>query len=200
MKAQADGRKAIEKRRASARARRRLRAPSKAASRGNSVEAASGGRVKAGRRPPPASGSGHPGEAGGRCGRAAPAAKRRPFSRVSPRAAIFLALVVLFAVLSASPVTRNLEATTRADRIERELKKERAVTESLEREVAEARSLEYVEREARKQRLVAPGEVLYLVTTEGPENEVTYRVKALQSMEEAWARVRQMLHSVPRAP
>ncbi len=120
-------------------------------------------------------------------------------TRVSPRSVILLALLVLFVVLSISPVSRNVEATMRARRSESELKKELAVTESLEKEVAEARSLEYVEKEARRQRLVAPGEILYLVTTEGPENEVTYRVKALQSMEEAWARVRQMLHSVPRS-
>jgi hypothetical protein len=107
-------------------------------------------------------------------------------------------LVVVFVVLSISPVARNLEANTTLKKMESELKKQQAVTESLEKDVGEARSLDYVKKEARRQRMVALGEILYLVTTNSPEREVTYRVKALQSMEEAWARVRQMLHSVPR--
>lgn len=120
-------------------------------------------------------------------------------SGVSPRTVIILALFVLFVVLSVSPVSRNLEANTRLNRLEGELKNQKAVTESLERDVGEAGTLDYVEKEARKQRLVAPGEILYLVTTDDDsENEVKYRVKAIQSKEEAWARVRQMLHSVPR--
>jgi cell division protein FtsB len=119
-------------------------------------------------------------------------------SGISPRTVMILALFVLFVVLSVSPVTRNLEATTRLNSLEGELKNQRAVTESLEKDVAEAGTLDYVEKEARKQRLVAPGEILYLVTTDSSENEVKYRVKAIQSKDEAWARVRQMLHSVPR--
>jgi cell division protein FtsL len=119
-------------------------------------------------------------------------------SRVTPRTVIILALFILFVVLSVSPVSRNLEATGRLNRLEDELKNQRAVTESLEKDVAEAGTLDYVEKEARKQRLVAPGEILYLVTTDDSANEVKYRVKAIQSKEEAWARVRQMLHSVPR--
>ena len=111
---------------------------------------------------------------------------------------ILLILLVIFIVLAISPVTGNLEATGRLRKINDELKKEKAVTDSLEKEVSEARSIEYVEREARKQRMVAPGEILYLVTAGSSESEVKYRVKALQSMEEAWERVRQMLHSVPR--
>ena len=111
---------------------------------------------------------------------------------------ILLVLLVMFIVLSISPVTRNLEATGRLSRMEAELKKEEAVTESLEKEVKKAGSADYVVKEARKQHMVAPGEIPYLVTTDQPEGEIQYRVKALQSREEAWARVRQMLHSVPR--
>ena len=119
--------------------------------------------------------------------------------KVSARTIILLVLLVFFVVLSVSPVTRNLQATTNLEKAKGQLKKEKAVTESLEREVAEASSLDYVEREARKQRKVAPGEILYIVTTDSSENDVKYRVKALQSMDEVWQRVRQMLHSVPRA-
>jgi cell division protein FtsB len=117
---------------------------------------------------------------------------------VTPRTVILLILLVMFIVLSVSPVTRNLEATGQLNRMQAELKKEKAVTESLEKEVKEAGSADYVTKEARKQHMVAPGEIPYLVTTDQPEGEIQYRVKALQSMEEAWARVRQMLHSVPR--
>lgn len=76
---------------------------------------------------------------------------------------------------------------------EAELARQKAATASLEKEVQEARSLEYVEKEARGQRMVAPGEVLYLVTPEESETKVEYRVKNLQSMDEAWERVRRML-------
>jgi cell division protein FtsB len=117
---------------------------------------------------------------------------------ITPRTVILLILLVMFIVLSVSPVTRNLEATGHLNRMQAELKKEKAVTESLEKEVKEAGSADYVTKEARKQHMVAPGEIPYLVTTDQPEGEIQYRVKALQSMEEAWARVRQMLHSVPR--
>jgi len=127
-----------------------------------------------------------------------PKAFRAKLVGVSPRTVILLILLVIFIVLAISPVTGNLEATGRLRKINDELKKEKAVTDSLEKEVSEARSIEYVEREARKQRMVAPGEILYLVTAGSSESEVKYRVKALQSMEEAWERVRQMLHSVPR--
>ena len=116
---------------------------------------------------------------------------------VSPRTVMLLILFLLFVVLSVSPVTRNLEATARLKKMEGEFKKQQAVTESLQREVAEADTLDYVEKEARKQRLVAPGEILYLVTTDVGNDKVEYRVKALQSMHEAWARVRQMLYSIP---
>jgi hypothetical protein len=104
-------------------------------------------------------------------------------------------LFALFVVLSISPVTRNLEATGRLRRVQEELKEQKATTESLQGDVAEAKSLDYIEIEARKQRLVAPGEILYLMTTDNDENEVRYRVRALQSLDEAWERVERMLHS-----
>lgn len=134
-------------------------------------------------------------------GRKPRSAKKKLIERlmvISPRTVMLLILFLLFVVLSVSPVTRNLEATARLKKMEGEFKKQQAVTESLQREVAEASTLDYVEKEARKQRLVAPGEILYLVTTDGENDEVEYRVKALQSMHEAWARVRQMLYSIPR--
>ncbi len=133
-------------------------------------------------------------------GRKPRSAKKKLIERlmdISPRKVMLLILFVLFVVLSVSPVTRNLEATARLKKMEGEFKKQQAVTESLQKEVTEANTLDYVEKEARKQRLVAPGEILYLVTTDGENNEVEYRVKALQSMQEAWARVRKMLYSVP---
>jgi cell division protein FtsB len=123
---------------------------------------------------------------------------RAKLAGVSPRTVILLILLVIFIVLSVSPVTRNLEATARLRKMNDELKKEKAVTDSLEKEVSEARSMEYVEKEARRQRMVAPGEILYLVTVGGSGSEVKYRVKALESMEEARERVKEMLHSVPR--
>ena len=134
-------------------------------------------------------------------GRKPRSAKKKLIERlaaISPRTVMLLILFLLFVVLSVSPVTRNLEATARLKKMEGEFKKQQEVTESLQREVAEAGTLDYVEKEARKQRLVAPGEILYLVTTDGENDEVEYRVKALQSMHEAWARVRQMLYSIPR--
>ncbi len=171
--------------------------------------------VRPGRRPPPAtrrgdtiprgSASSSGGRASAKTSRAARSEPKTGVKKVaafisgaSPRAAIIIALFVLFVVLSVSPVSRNLEARSRLNRLADELKNQKAVTESLKKDVAEAGTLDYVEKEARKQRLVAPGEILYLVTTDSSENEVKYRVKAIQSKEEAWARVRQMLHSVPR--
>lgn len=120
-------------------------------------------------------------------------------SNISPRTIVWLLIAALFLCLSISPVSRNLEATTRLHSIQAELDEQKAVTRALEREVAEAESLEYIEREARRQRLVAPGEVLYLVTTEG-EEKVEFKIKAIQSMDEAWERVREMLHSNRRGP
>lgn len=112
---------------------------------------------------------------------------------------ILLVLFAFFIVLSVSPVTMNLAGTSRLEKVQGQLKKQKAVTGSLEKDVAEAQSLDYVEEEARQQRKVAPGEILYIVTTGNPDTEVKYRVQALQSMDEAWERVRQMLHTVPRS-
>lgn len=104
-------------------------------------------------------------------------------------------LIVFFLTFAFGPTTRNLEATLRVKKNEAELARQKAVTESLKREVEETRSLEYVEREARGQRMVLPGEVLYLVTSDEEESRVKRRVKSLQSMDEAWERVRVMLNS-----
>lgn len=111
----------------------------------------------------------------------------------TPRTALVVILFALFIALSASPVARNLEATSRLKAAERELAKQRQVTRSLEREVEEARSFSFIEEEARKSRMVAPGEVLYLVTTDAEESKVQFRIKAFQSEEEVRERVRQML-------
>jgi len=113
--------------------------------------------------------------------------------RVSARTAILVILLIFFIAFAIGPVSRNLEATSRLKNKEAELARQKEATESLEKEVQEARSLEYIEREARHQRMVAPGEILYLVTPEAGESEAEHRVKRLQSMDEAWERVRRML-------
>lgn len=118
----------------------------------------------------------------------------RGLRAVSPRTVIILILAAVFIALSASPVARNFEATSNLRAMEKELSRQRETTKSLEKEVAQAQSLGYIEQEARRQRLVAPGELLYLVTTDAEGPKVEYRIKALQSMDEAWERVRQMLH------
>jgi len=121
---------------------------------------------------------------------------RERFSRrsVSPRAVILFILFAVFIALSASPIARNMEATGHLKAMERELASQQKSTATLESEVKAAQSLGYVEQEARRQRLVAPGEVLYLITTDSKEPTVEYRLKALQSMDEAWENVRQALH------
>lgn len=119
---------------------------------------------------------------------------RRTWRAISPRVVIPTLLLVVFIALSASPVARNFEATSKLKAAERELARQQETTRELNAEVAQARSMEYIEQEARHQRMVAPGEVLYLVTTDAKGPEVEYRIKALQSMDEAWERVRQMLH------
>lgn len=134
--------------------------------------------------------SGKAGDTGRKRNRA-PVLRRLP--RVSTRTAILAILVLFFITFAIGPVSRNLEATSRLKEKEAELARQKAATASLEKEVQEARSLEYVEKEARGQRMVAPGEVLYLVTPKESEKEVEYRVKNLQSMDEAWERVRRML-------
>lgn len=125
--------------------------------------------------------------------------KARFLLRLSPRTVIILLLFVIFIALSASPVARNLEATGKLKAMERELAEQRKTTASLEKEIEEARTPSYIEEEARRQRMVAPGEVLYLVTTDAAESQVEYRLKALQSMDEAWEIIRKVLHcNAPR--
>ena len=127
------------------------------------------------------------------------AGRARFLLRLSPRTVIIILLFVIFIALSASPVARNLEATGKLKAMERELAKQRKTTASLEKEIDEARSPSYIEEEARRQRMVAPGEVLYLVTTDAAEPQVEYRLKALQSMDEAWEIIRKVLHcNAPR--
>jgi cell division protein FtsB len=118
----------------------------------------------------------------------------RNWRSISPRLVVFVLLLVVFIALSASPVARNFESTGQLRAMELELARQQKTTKSLQKEVAQARSLDYIEQEARRQRMVGPGEVLYLVTTNSKAPEVEYRLKALQSMDEAWERVRQMLH------
>lgn len=115
-------------------------------------------------------------------------------SRLSPRAVILALLALLFIGCALGPTLRNIQANSRLNGKENELKKQRSYTESLEGEVDEAGSMNYVEEEARRQRLVAPGEILYLVTTDEHGSEIEYRLKSLQSMEEAWEQVRRMLN------
>jgi len=132
--------------------------------------------------------------------RAAEAGSRARFLlRLSPRTVIILLLFVIFIALSASPVARNLEATGKLKAMERELATQHKTTVALEKEIEQARSPSYIEEEARRQRMVAPGEVLYLVTTDAAEPRVEYRLKALQSMDEAWEMIRKVLHcNAPR--
>lgn len=115
-------------------------------------------------------------------------------SRLSPRAVILALLLLMFVGFALGPTLRNLEANSRLKGKEAELRKQRSYTESLEKEVKEAGSMRYIEEEARKQRMVAPGEVLYLVTSDDGGPRIEYRVKSLQSMEEAWERVRRVLN------
>ena len=125
--------------------------------------------------------------------------KARLLLRLSPRTVIIILLFVVFIALSASPVARNLEATGQLKAMERELATQRKTTAALEKEIDQARSPSYIEEEARRQRMVAHGEVLYLVTTDAAEPKVEYRLKALQSMDEAWEMIRKVLHcNAPR--
>jgi len=113
---------------------------------------------------------------------------------ISPRVVGLIFLLVICIGVVISPVARNLEATGRLKSMEKELARQKQITGSLDREVSDARSLDYIEKEARKGRLVKPGEILYLVTTNANAPEVEYRLKALQSMDEAWESIRWRLH------
>lgn len=117
--------------------------------------------------------------------------KRPPiYSRISPKVAILIILFGVFIAFSIGPVTRNIEATSKLRDKEKELKEEAKTTEALEAEVEEARSLEHIEREAREQHMAAPGETVYIITSERNEEDPDVKVKSPQSMDEAWERVR----------
>lgn len=128
------------------------------------------------------------------CGRRERRTLTSRLSRISPRFVIIAILAVVFIAFAFGPTMRNLEATSRLKKKEAELRRQRSLTDDLEKQVKEARSLRYVEAEARRQRMVLPGEVLYLVSSEDEANRVEYRVKNLQSMDEAWERIRQMMN------
>lgn len=115
-------------------------------------------------------------------------------SKVSPRMVIMVILCAFFVAFAVGPTLRNLDATARLKKKEVELEAEKKTTTSLDDEVKEAKSLEYVEKEARRQRMVSPGETLYLVTSADSSSKVRYRVKNLQSLDEAWERVRVMIN------
>jgi len=125
--------------------------------------------------------------------------KRGRGVRISPRVVILVVVVAACAAFAFSPLMRDIDAVSKRKKVESKLKSEKATTEKLEARLKEAASKLYVEQEARKQRLVAPGETLYLVTTDG-ESRVSYRVKNLQSMDEAWERIRVMATSAGPAP
>ena len=114
--------------------------------------------------------------------------------RVSPRVVILFIVFAACAAFAFSPLMRDIDAVSKRKKVEAKLKDEKATTEKLQSQLKDAASKLYVEQEARKQRLVVPGETLYLVTTDG-DNHVSYRVKNLQSMEEAWERIRVMTNS-----
>lgn len=104
-----------------------------------------------------------------------------------------LLLFAMFVAVAVGPVSSNMESSGRLEAKEKELAEEREITAELREQVRKAKTLRYVEEEARRQRLVAPGETLYIVAPEGSEGEVEYRAKGIQSMDEAWERVRKML-------
>ncbi len=106
---------------------------------------------------------------------------------------LFLAIMIGSALVAVS-IMRNIQSNARLKEKRAELARQENVTKDLESRVREASTLEYIEREARKQRLVKPGEVLYVVTPEGAEGEYSYRAKNIQSMKEAWETIRKMMN------
>lgn len=114
--------------------------------------------------------------------------------RISPRSIIFLILLGVFIAFSIGPVTRNIEATSRLKAEEKKLAEEKKATDALKKEVKEARSLEHIEEEARSQHMVAPGETVYVITSEAEKGEADIQIKNLQSIDEAWGRVQQLLN------
>ena len=134
--------------------------------------------------------------------RAKTAAVLRPASRPDTagkgtrKAAIVGACVLVAIGIAFSPVIDTIRANGRLNVANKELKEQKTVTESLKKEIAEAKTLEYVEAEARRQRKVERGEILYVVSSsENDNSEVEYRVRPLRSMEEARERVVRMLRS-----
>ncbi len=114
---------------------------------------------------------------------------------VSPIKIVILCIVILIGCfLVAVPIMRNIQSKARLNEKKEELAEQKRITEELESRVREATSLEFVEREARKQRLVKPGETLYLITMRKKEAESGYRVKRLESMEEAWEMIRKTIN------
>jgi hypothetical protein len=153
-----------------------------------------GSKAKKSRDATDVKGAGGSGARGRKAASSKKGTRRLTLRSISPRTVLVGILFVLFFALSASPVARNLEATGKLKTVEKELARQQKITRSLENEVDQARSLSYIEQEARKERLVAPDEILYLVTTDSAEPNVEYRLKALQSMDEAWELVRKFLH------
>lgn len=80
-------------------------------------------------------------------------------------------LLAFFVAFAFGPTIRNLDATSKLKKREAELEKQRSITRVLDRETEEAKSMSYVEREARRQRMVFPGEILYLITNESSDEE-----------------------------
>lgn len=114
--------------------------------------------------------------------------------RISPRSIIFLILLGVFIAFSIGPITRNIEATSRLKAEEKKLAEEKNTTDGLKKEVKEARSLEHIEEEARSQHMVAPGETVYVITSGAEKGDTDVQIKNLQSMDEAWGRVQQLLN------
>ncbi|MDD5748798.1 MAG: septum formation initiator family protein [Actinomycetota bacterium] len=116
--------------------------------------------------------------------------RKREQHVVSPRLIILVSLGVFFVCVSFGPISRNIESTGKLREKEEELATEKRTTEKLEKEVKGAHTMEYVEKEARKQRMIMPGEILYVINREGDFSGTKYKIKDIQSMEEAWERVR----------
>lgn len=114
--------------------------------------------------------------------------------RMSPRLLIIIILFAVFIGLSFGPVMRNIEAHYRLRQKETELEEQKRISTGLIEEVEAAQSIQHVEEEARKQNMVKPGEILVLISPENELSRTVYRVRNLQSMEEAWERIRRMLN------
>lgn len=110
------------------------------------------------------------------------------------KVAILCIVILIGCALVSVPLMRNIQSKARLEEKKAELADQKKNTEDLESRVREASTLEYVEREARKQRLVKAGEVLYLITPEDNEEESGYRFKSVESMEEAWDIIRKVIN------